>query len=95
MFQIDLSPDGDLQLHLPTGRAVEIEPSPAGVNFIIKILRDHARNIRNQPGYIGTFPTQAVIDKWQKTNKEKLAEERQKKVKADLGIDLDKLEITI
>lgn len=91
MFQIDLSPTGELLLYLPTGRALEIQASPAGVGYILRVLREHKKGLRDQPGYIKQFPTQHVIDKWVKENKVKVMEERASK----LGIDLNKLEINI
>ena len=98
MFQIDLTPDGELQLHLPTGRAVRITASAEGVQFIKKIIADHNKGVRNQHGYIGTLPTQQAIDKFLKEKKAWVAKEKQDEVKekaAKLNIDWDKMEINL
>lgn len=91
MFQVDLSQTGNLLLHLPTGRALEIDCSEAGMRHILRILSDYKRKVRNQPGYINHFPTQHVVEKWLKEDRIKKIEEKKKA----LGIDLDKLQINI
>lgn len=98
MFQIDLSLEGQLLLHLPCGRAVEISASIDGLLFIKKIILDHRREIRNQPGYIGTFPTQHAVDKFlkEKARRNAIAQAEEMKGKASkLGVDLDRLEINL
>lgn len=98
MFQIDLTSSGELQLHLPNGRTLEITASPGGLDYIKKIIADHNRGIRNQPGYIGTLPTQHAVNKFLKAKKLQLAKEEEDKVKekaAKLNIDWDKLEISL
>lgn len=98
MFQIDVSNNGELLLYLPTGRPVEITASVDGINFVKKIILDHRRQIRNQPGYIGSFPTQAAIDKFLAEKKKKLAAEKAAETKSKakkLDIDWDKLEINL
>lgn len=103
MFQIDLTTEGKLLLWLPTGRTLEISATAEGVAFIKKIIHDHQRNIRNQPGYIGTLPTQHAVDKAfadnflrekAKASAAKLAEETKTKAKK-LDIDWDRLEINL
>ncbi len=103
MFQIDLTSSGELQLILPGGRALEIQASVGGLQYLKKILLDHHQQVRNQRGYIGTLPTQHAVDKHFADNF--LAEKRKKaaesagqdnKVKAGkLDIDWDKLEINL
>lgn len=98
MFQIDLTASGELQLHLPCGRTLEITASPGGLEYIKKIIADHNRGIRNQPGYIGTFPTQHAVNKFLREKKIRVAKEEADKVKdkaAKLDIDWDKLEISL
>lgn len=98
MFQIDLTTEGELCLHLPTGRTVEIAATAEGVSFIKKIILDHRRGLRNQPGYIGTFPTQHAVDKFLREKAKRVARERvdeaNGKAKA-LGIDLSAMEINL
>jgi hypothetical protein len=98
MFQIDLTPSGELQLHMPGGRAIEITASAEGVMFIKKVIADHNRGIRNQPRYIGTLPTQAAADKFLKEKRARVAKEEADKVKEkakSLNIDWDKMEINL
>lgn len=98
MFQIDLAPSGELQLYLPGGRTIEISATPTGLEFVKKVIADHNRGIRNQPGYIGTMPTQHAVNKFLKDKKDRIAREKADEVKVKakkLNIDFDKLEITI
>lgn len=98
MFQIDLASDGELQLILPTGRSVTIEASPEGVAFVRKIILDYRRQVRDQPRYIGTLPTQAAVDKFLAEKKIRTAREEADRVKekaSKLGVDLDKLELRL
>ena len=103
MFQIDLTPSGDLLLVLPTGRTLEISASIGGLNYIKKVILDHHRGVRNQLGYIGTLPTQHAVDKhfadeFLKNKAAKAAEEKSNEVKnkaKKLDIDWDRLEINL
>jgi len=91
MFQLDLSPSGNLQLHLPTGRALEIEPTIAGLTYVLKVLSDDKRKLRGQKGYVKNFPTQHNIEQWMEENRKQEAEKKAN----GLGIDLTKLEINL
>lgn len=98
MFQIDLTPSGELELHLPDGRTLEITASPGGLGYIKKVIADHNKGIRNQPGYIGTLPTQHAVDKFLQEKKIRVAKEEEDKVKEKakkMDIDWDKLEINL
>lgn len=98
MFQIDLAANGELLLYLPTGRAVEISATPTGLEFVKKVLYDHKKGIRNQPGYIGTMPTQHAVDKFLADKKKRIAREKAEEAKAKakgLGIDLSAMEINL
>lgn len=98
MFQIDLTTDGELLLHMPSGCAIEISATPGGLEYIKKVIREHAQGIRDQRGYIGSFPTQHAVDKFLKEKKIRTAREHAaaNKEKANkLGIDLDRLEINL
>lgn len=91
MFQIALSPSNQLAVILPTGRTVEIQASAQGLSFILKLLRDEKRGIVNQPGYIRSYPTQHAVDKFLTG---KAIKEREAAAER-IGVDLDKLEITL
>lgn len=73
------------------GETTRVPIEPASLKAIRRILRDAASGKRDAPGYIGEFPTQAVIDAWMKQKEEEsiaAASER-------LGVDLAALEITL
>lgn len=91
MFQLDLSPSGNLQLHLPSGRSLEIEPTEAGLGYILRILTDHRRGLREARGYVKSFPTQHNIEQWMKKDRKEKAEQKAN----GLGIDLARLEISL
>jgi hypothetical protein len=103
MFQIDLTPSGELLLYLPSGRTLEITASPGGLEYIKKIMLDNRRGLRDQLGYIGTLPTQHAVDKhfaneFLKTKAANAAKEKAAEVKtkaAKLDINWDKLEINL
>lgn len=98
MFQIDLASSGELQLHLPCGRAVEISATPTGLEYVKKIIYDYKKGVAKQPGYIGAFPTQHAVDKFLKDKAAKIAKEKAEETKAKaakLNIDFDKLEIKL
>lgn len=88
---ISLSADGGLQLGLPSGRKLYLGTSTQALEYVHRILYD-AQNIKEPPrGYIGQFPTQAEVDKWLA----KARIEKRDKAFADLGIDVDELEINL
>jgi hypothetical protein len=91
MFQIDLNTDGDLELVLPTNRRITVGSTVEGLNYIKKVILDHNRGIRNQPGYIGTFPTQHAVDKFLAEKRKRVERERIESVKNKLGIDISKM----
>jgi hypothetical protein len=83
---------------MPNGRTVEISATPSGILFINKIISDYRQGIRNQPGYIGAYPTQHAVNKFLKAKKEQIAKEKAEVMKekaAKLGVDLDKMQISI
>lgn len=103
MFQIDLAASGQLQLILPGGRSIDIPATVGGLEYIQKIIKDHHNGLKNQRGYIGTLPTQHAVskhfaDQFLKEKAKKTEEELALAAKAKaekLGINLDKLEISI
>jgi hypothetical protein len=103
MFQVDLNSDGDLLLYMPNHCTITVQASGAGVAFIKKVIHDHQRGLRNQPGYIGTLPTQHAVNKqfadnFLKEKAKRTAQDMAKEVeiKANkLGIDLSKMEIKL
>lgn len=95
MFQLDLSPSGNLQLHLPTGRALEIEPSTQGLSYILRILVDHKKGLRNQKGYVKNFPTQHNIEQWMKKDRKEKADKLREETQAKFGVDISGLEINL
>ena len=100
MFQIDLTSTGDLCLHMPTGRTVEIMATPEGLAFVKKILHDYKRGVRNQLGYIKGLPTQHVVDKqfadqFLEEKKRKAEEAKREKFEREMNINLDELYFNI
>ena len=97
-LKLSLAPSGDLRLHVHN-RFIDIRDDVAGIGIIKRILRDADAGIRDQRGYIAEFPTQAVIDAWQKADsiEKRLAAEARREAEKDewkekRGIDLDKVE---
>ena len=98
MYQIDLSPAGELELIMPNGVKVEIAACPAGILYIKKIIGDQREGIRNQPGYIGAYPTQHAVNKFMAGKREQIVREKAEVMKtkaSKLGVDLSKMEITL
>lgn len=91
MFQIDLSPEGELLLFLPTGRNLTISADETGIQFILKILRDNHAGMKRANGYVKGFPTQHNIEQWLKEKRKRDAEEKKEKT----GIDIGRLGISI
>ena len=89
-MKIELTPSGYFRLHQTDTVSVEIPVSAAGAEAIARILRE--RQYAPRPK-IGTpaFPTQHVINIWMKED----ARRKYEAERADLGIDLDELEIEL
>lgn len=96
-LEISLSPNGELRLHLPDRRArtLDIPASEAGLAYLLKLLKQVQEGVRERKGYIGEFPTQAVIDAWAKAAAVQRAEESIAAASERLGVDIEKLEISI
>lgn len=97
-LSLSLAPDGDLRLHLPSGRHLDVAATEEGVRSLVRILRDNASGVRDQPGYIGEFPTQHVVNAWLRQDaarKQAEAKERAEAEAASLGINLDELDISL
>jgi len=101
--QITLGPNDDFELILPSGRRLYV-PIENGTKYLAKILADARREGKAQRlGYIASFPTQHVVDKWvkeelvakRKAQAEAALQERREKIKSTLGIDLASLEIEL
>lgn len=103
-LEVDLSPSGNLQLRLTTGRTLEVPPTIDGVKYLIRMIRE-SRPSRppneQRKGYLRDFPTQHVIEQWKKKDAARrqeqeavsTAERKQAaEVKAQsLGLDLSKI----
>lgn len=91
-LRVTLSPDGGLRLILPTGRPLDVGTTNASLRFIQRILMNVGSGEKR--GHIGDFPTQHIIEIWRR---EDLAAKvtADKERFADLGIDVDKLEISL
>lgn len=83
------------------GESFRTSIEPASLKTIKRILRDAAdyKPGREQRGYIGAFPTQAVLDAWAKEFKKKHAEEdaaaRKEALRQKYNLDLDNVEIKL
>lgn len=100
MFHIDLAANGELLLHMPNRCALEIPATPTGVEYIKKVIYDHKRSYQppKASGYIGSLPTKHAADKFLREKADRIKMEKAEQAKANaskLGIDLDKLEISI
>lgn len=93
-LRVTLGPEGGLRLILPTGRPLDVGNTAASLRFIQRILMDVKRGRSEQPGYVREFPTQHVIEIWQREDK-RLQVEAQKDHFKGVGIDIDKLDITL
>lgn len=106
-LRISLAPSGDLRLHLPDARsrALDFPPNVSGLKLIQQILRNADAGIRDQPGHIAEFPTQAVLNAWIKQDKvakeearlerERIAHEDALASYAEQGIDVQKMEFKL
>lgn len=86
-----LAPNGGLALVLPSGRQLHIPINANTGTFLARILYDAEHNVAPAKGYIGSYPTQAAIDAWQR----QAAKDRKVALESDLGIDIDELEISL
>jgi hypothetical protein len=102
-LEISLAPSGAIRLHLPNKvikgierhRTLDIEATPQGLAYILKMLRDVESGRRDRRGHIGQFPTQHVIDALALQAKQQQAEDELKAASERLGVDIKALEITI
>lgn len=100
-LEISLAPNGGLALHLPSGRHLEIGLNPGGLANLRKVLQDahdYAETGSAKRGYIGAFPTQAVLDVWKAEDDARKEEERKQALaerEIELGISLSTLDISI
>jgi hypothetical protein len=91
-LRVTLSPDGGLRLILPTGRPLDVGCTEASLRFIQRILMNVGR--KDQPGHIGEFPTQHIIEIWRRQDlAAKVSAEKERF--ADMGIDLAGLDISL
>lgn len=78
------------------GETAAATVKPASLQMLQRVLHDAASGKRDQPGYIGEFPTQAVLDIWSKhftaERKIKSAEERRQELLEKTGIDVKNVE---
>jgi hypothetical protein len=83
------------------GEAFRTAVEPASLKAIKRILRDAEayKPGQEQPGYIGAFPTQAVLDIWAKEFKKKHAEEdaaaRKAALRQKYDLNLDEVDISL
>jgi len=107
-MNITLAPSGAFALTLPSGRTITIPNTPHASEFLYKILYDAEHSVKDQRGYIGAYPTQAIADAWMRKAAERervLADqaefmeaarvERQARLEAELGISVAELEIEL
>lgn len=95
-LEISLGPSG-LLLHLPSGRTLEVSATPAGLSNLQRILRE-AEVPEPRRGYIGKYPTQAIVDAWLKEDHERKLEEAKEAREAmerEMGLDFDSLKISL
>jgi hypothetical protein len=93
-LQITLAPDGGLRLVLPQGRALDVGTTAASLRFIQRILTDVKNGRKEQPGYIQEFPTQHVIEIWKREDVRLQVEASKDRLK-EMGIEIDKLDISL
>lgn len=93
-LRVTLAPDGGLRLILPTGRPLDVGATAASVRFIQRILMDVRQERKEQRGYIAEFPTQHVIEIWKREDAKARVEAEKEKFK-DMGIDVDRLDISL
>lgn len=100
-LEISLAPNGALALHLPSGRHLEIGLHLGGLSNLRQVLQhahDHAETGQLRKGYIGAFPTQAIINAWKAEDDARKEEERKQALaerEIELGISLSTLDISI
>jgi hypothetical protein len=78
-MNIALGPDGGFALTLPSGRVISVPNTPHAAQFFYRILWD-AQHGGSDRGYIGNFPTQAIVDRW---TRDALSKERQEEFLAE------------
>lgn len=94
-LEISLAPSGDIRLHLPSGRTLDVGDTVASLQYIRRIIRSADAGERDQHGHIGLFPTQAIIDAWKAADDTRKIEEGKRILSEDLGLDINALELRI
>lgn len=95
-LRLSLAPGGDLRLHVSDRRSLDIPATEAGLAYILKLLREQPRNAENPPrGYIGAFPTQAVVNRLASHFRAQHAEREREALTEKLGIDIAALEFKL
>lgn len=96
MFQLSLGPSG-LRLHLPSGRHLDFGEDVNALPLIKRVLMQEGQEPRK--GHIGSFPTQAIVDKWLRdeapAKREREAEAAMEAASDRLGIDLGSLDFSL
>jgi hypothetical protein len=101
--QISLGPDNDLELITPAGRRLYVPIGPHSTKWLFDILWNALRKVE-APGYVNSYPTQAVLKAWEAEVKAKFNTEqaelraekaaaRRAEIEAKFGFSLDDLEI--
>jgi hypothetical protein len=106
-LEVSRGPRG-LRVHLPSGRTLDIRADESGVRFLERMLRDADENAHyERKGYLRGFPTQHVVDLWQREDKnrallaEQIEEAKQRKSEErasqwrDRGIELSALDFDL
>jgi len=75
-MNIDIGADGQFALTLPSGRILSVPNSPHAAQFIYKLLWD-ASHGGSDRGYIGSYPTQAIVNEWDRSERMKAARDEQ------------------
>ena len=100
-LEISLAPSGNLILHLPSGRLLEIGLNVGGLGHLKKVLSDasfYRETGSTKRGYIGAFPSQSIVDKWLKEDAERKleqAKEEREALESELNLSLDTLDISL
>jgi hypothetical protein len=79
------------------GETFRTPVEPASLKAVKRILHDADayKPHHEKPGYIGAFPTQAVLDAWSKANAKKRVEDTKAAIVEKYDIDLDTLDIAL
>lgn len=93
-LEVSLAPSGFLQVHLPSGRSLELGANSEGIAHLRRLLleaTEYERTGEARKGHIGAFPTQDVLNAWKAADDERKQREAKEKLEKETGISLDSL----